>query len=364
MLTGCEDSEQPTRSPQETVLPQDKAPGKRFGADTQTQLQAKQLQQFIVTRLTGNYGIHTNYRDTDQAATVATGHEVLSESAGLLMRYYARTGQQQAFDAEWARAKRTFDNSSGFSYRYSPKLNKRYPLNAAVDDLRIIRALHEAGQAFQDNRYAVEAATYGERFYKHLVKDEYVFDFYDETYQITNDFITLCYIDFTSLQRLSISSEQQQQLFANMLQIVQKGYLSDDFPFYETRYQYKSQTYRSEHINTVESMLTILALSEVRQHNPASIRYIQEHVKAGTLYGQYTTSGTPTNDIQSTAIYAIAAMIGAEIGDKSLYENSIRRMNQFLVQDGASPLKNGFGDVASEQAYSFDNLMALLAYTY
>ncbi|MNV70556.1 hypothetical protein D3C71_1635280 [compost metagenome] len=57
-------------------------------------------------------------------------------------------------------------------------------------------------------------------------------------------------------------------------------------------------------------------------------------------------------------------MIGAEIGDESLYHRSIERMNEFRVTDVGSPLYGGFGDVASGQAYSFDNLMALLAYVY
>lgn len=62
-----------------------------------------------------------------------------------------RSGEKERFAEEWALAKQTFDMKGGFSYRYSPKQQKLYPVNAAVDDLRIIRALYEAGIRLEIN---------------------------------------------------------------------------------------------------------------------------------------------------------------------------------------------------------------------
>ena len=199
---------------------------------------------------------------------------------------------------------------------------------------------------------------------QNLNMDGYLYDFYDEKYKVRNAFITLCYINLTTLEQLPLSSDHIQEISTNMLEIIQNGYLSDSFPLYETRYQYETNSYNSENINTVESLLTILSLAEVKQQNPSSIRYLKEHVKKGTLYGQYTREGTPTNDIQSTAIYAITSMIGSQIGDKELYEDSIRRMSQYQIEDTYSHIYGSFGDIKTETVYSFDNLMALLAFAY
>lgn len=111
----------------------------------------------------------------------------------------------------------------------------------------------------------------------------------------------------------------------------------------------------------VEGMLTVLSLTEVGKHKEASVHYIKEHVKKGTLYGRYTKSGEPTTDIRSTALYALAAMIGKSVKDEELYKDSIDKMLQFQIIDTASPMYGGFGDPVSGQAYSFDNLMALNA---
>ncbi|MCM3629679.1 hypothetical protein M3194_20270 [Paenibacillus glycanilyticus] len=324
-----------------------------------------ELQQFIENKLTGESGVYTNYRETDEAAEMATGHETLSESAGLLMRYYALTGQKEAFDAAWSRAKQTLSTESGFSYRYSPLQDKRYPVNAVVDDLRIIRALYEAEKAF-GGEYGREAAHYGGLVYEHNVRGNRLYDFYDETYKTTNDFLTLCYADFQSIRLLEAPSRDKKKLEDKLLAIVSSGYLSDKFPFYETRYEYKTDSYvdHDGEISTIESLLTVLSLAEIGQERTASITYLKQSVEAGTLYGRYHRDGRPATDIQSTAAYAIAAMIGSTIGDKALYEGSLRRMEQYRVEDEASPLAGSFGNAATEEVYSFDNLSALLAYAY
>lgn len=332
-------------------------------SDSQRDDRKQLLQQFVANKLTGSHGIYTNYIDTAQNELAATGHEVLSESMGLLMRVYALTRDQIQFDKAWELAEQTFAMESGFSYRFSPKLNKLYSVNAAVDDLRMIRALYEAEEAFANKRYGELADKLSARFMKHNVRDGKLFDFYDNEHNMTNAFITLCYIDLRTLQ-LMPEGDKKDVLAHSMHSIIQGGYLSDDFPFYETRYDYSSEQYESDEIRTIESLLTILSLVEVGQHHPKSIDYLKEQVQQGTLYGRYTRDGQPLTTIQSTAIYAITAMIGSRLGDQSLYEDSMSRMEQFQVLYQQSELYGAYGDIESLQAFSFDNLMALLAYAY
>lgn len=321
------------------------------------------LLQYITSQQSGEYGIVTNRIDTNQSEQAATGHEVLSESAGLLMRYYANVRDEEGFKKTWAAAKQTFDSEQLFSYRYSPKLNKKYPVNAAVDDLRIIRALYEASDAFGGSAYLKEADRYAMRFYETNVQEGKLVDFYDESYGVPNQSVTLCYIDLLTLGKLPISEGKKRQLHSSMLNIIQEGYLSDAFPFYETRFVYGKSQYSSDNIVAIESLLTILHLAEIGENKDSSIAYIKQQVLDDHLYGQYTRAGEPASDIRSTAIYAIAALIGHEIRDDELYYGSLEKMKEFQVLDTAHPLYGGFGDPATGQAYSFDNLMALLAFS-
>ncbi|MBB6733093.1 glycosyl hydrolase family 8 [Cohnella zeiphila] len=323
------------------------------------------LERFVTTVLSGKEGVYTNLIETDQNGEAASGHEVLSESAGLLMRYEALSGERGAFDDAWRLARSVFDMKTAFSYRFSPATGKLYPLNAAVDDLRIIRALYEAGQAFGWDEYTQEADRYAARFLSHNVRDGRMYDIYDEKYGTNNSFVTLCYIDLPTLGLIADRVPGGQDLLASMRSVATGGYLGDRFPFYAGRYDYEKGTYSSEGgIQTVESLLTILSLSEAGLEHPASISFLKEKVLADKLYGRYNAAGEAQNDIRSTALYAIAAMIGSVVQDPELRDAALQRMESFRVTDTGSPLYGGFGDPVAGQAYSFDNLTALLAYHY
>lgn len=324
----------------------------------------RMLRMFVEGPLSGAYGVHTNFLDTGQNAAEASGYEVLSESAGLLLRYYARIADRTGFDTTWRKTKERLGLSGGFSYRYSPKMNKTYPVNAAIDDLRLIRALHEAYEQFGDKQYLEEARRYGRQFTAHNIKNGQLYDLYDSSYQTTNEFITLCYVDLKSLALLPLSDSEQNKLLTEMSGILEKGYLSETFPFYETRYRYADKTYESDTIRTAESLVTILSLAERGQERPESIRFLSEQVKQGSLYGTYTRTGEPVNKVESTALYALAALIGSEVQDRTLYETSIQRMNAFQFTAAGSPLTGAFAQADRSEAFSFDNLLALLAYTY
>lgn len=368
--TGQQDNPQMDTSPSPLPAKLQQGPvklqaGQRFNEQIDgLSTRKSNLLRFISGQMTGPYGMYTNRLETDQSQQLTTGHEVLSESASIMQRYLALSGQAETFANTWKQTLATFNREKLFSYRYSPAQQRQYSLNAAVDDLRIIRSLYEAEQAFPDKGYKEEADRFAARLYAVNVKDGHLYDFYDEAYGKTNSFITLCYVDVATLSHFPIESSIRNQLLTDMLDIVTHGYISNLFPFYKTRYNYDSKQYEAESVQTVESMLTILSLAEAGLQRNESIRFIKDQVLSRTLYGAYGLDGTAKNDIQSTAIYAIAAMIGSVTGDKDLYKSSIEAMNQFQITELSSPLFGGFGDPSTGQAYSFDNLLALIAYCY
>lgn len=79
-------------------------------ADTVTSSDA--LVHFIDNKLTGKYGIYTNYlAKTGNDDTLATGHQYLSESSGYYLQYLAETKQNKKFRAFYALTKKTFLSS-------------------------------------------------------------------------------------------------------------------------------------------------------------------------------------------------------------------------------------------------------------
>jgi hypothetical protein len=317
--------------------------------------------RFVSEKLTADDGgIRTNYLDKMPDAEQATGAQVLSESMGLMMLYAVRIGDQALFDRSLAFVEGRLDTGAILSYRYSPD-DGAYPVNALVDDLRIIRALLLAYDAFGGG-YEKTALTCAERLYQTNVKDGRAYDFYDERYGVTNDAITLCYPDLDTIRLLAAREEKWAPVYGEMLALVKGGYLGDRFPMYARSYSYPDETYSQEDIVTVQSLLTILSLSRVGECPQSSVDFIKRHVADGTLYGAYRADGKNRSSTESTAIYAICAIIGQSEGDEELYRASLKQMERFQVLDAGSEVYGAFADARTLDLYAFDNLMALLAY--
>ena len=305
-------------------------------------------------------GLRTNYLDGGPGGELAKGEEVLSESMGLWMLYLVEMGDEPMLRRALGFVEDCLDTGNMLSYRYSPDTGA-YPVNAFLDDMRIIRALLLAGDAFGGD-YRDKALAYADRLYATNVRDGCVYDMYDETLKITNDFITLCYLDIDTMGRLGRYDARWEEAARAMERIAAGGYLGDDFPLYAKAYRYDEAVYDNGDIDTVQALITALSLAQVGRCPEKTLDYLAEKVKAGTLYGAYRKDGTPVNEVESTAIYALCAMIFSQVGDGEHYDACISRMEDLQVNDPNSELNGAFADPKTKQLYAFDNLTALLAF--
>ena len=132
----------------------------------QTTEREKLCFDFITNKMiTEQGGIRTNYLDKAENPDLATGAEVLSESMGLLMLYAVEIRDETLFKNALRFVEDYLDTGSILSYRYSPE-NGAYRVNAFVDDIRIIRALLKAEEAF-GNGYRAVALKYADRAVRH-----------------------------------------------------------------------------------------------------------------------------------------------------------------------------------------------------
>ncbi len=311
--------------------------------------------------ITQQGGVRTNYLDTVHDENLATGAEVLSESMGLLMLYAVAAHDEALFKSSLDFVQENLDTGNIISYRYSVE-NGSYHVNAFIDDIRIIRALILADGVF-NGKYRDIARKYSDRLYDTNVVDGIVFDMYDDANGINNDFITLCYVDLYTMQLLKKYDARWDKVFSVMRDIVKQSYISDDFPMHASSYSYASETYRNGDVNMVEATLTALNLARVDECPQETIDYLKDSIKNGAIYGLYSYDGKKKSDIESTAIYAICALIAKEAQDEDMYRLCIDKMKRFQVMDEKSEIYGAFADPVTLELYAFDNLMALLAYS-
>lgn len=320
------------------------------------------LRTFIQQKLMKDGNIITNYLPDDEQQNVATGHDLLSESAGLYLLDLASKDTKGRFDVFYKRTVATFYDGKQFSYRVTDK-GEQYPVNASLDDLRILRSLIVAKANFETKDYDKDFQDMSANFIKYSTNEGLLIDFYDEKNDEKSQEISLFYLDYRTLGYLYQLHGIDAKYLQYQVNLAKGGYISDDFPLYHQKYSYKSEEYQDgETINIIESLLTIRYLAEIGEAEQSSLDFVKEHVAKGTLFNAYDLNGNPVDKNQSAASYAIAAIIGYFTDDDELYRQSISILENFQTTDATNAIYGGIGDPLTKEVYSFNNLMALLAY--
>lgn len=331
-----------------------------FHTRTDHQKQQK-LASFIREKMLTKQGIYTNYVDTkNRQVGAATGHELLSESAGMWLQYLAETHQYSAFRQFYKETVATFGDNGQFSYRYDPRSKKRFAVNATLDDLRIIRALNLYDSEKKTTQYRQAAANHFEALKVGSLKDGKLHDYYDPQTRQTAKTTSLAYFDFKTLKYYERETKAGRHAYDEQLKVVHGGYLGNVFPLYAASFSWGDLTYAAKDLNTSEALEVLLHLAEIGQLKATSRTWLAQQVKNRKLYNGYSTAGSVTNSGQSAANYALAAMVFATANDQKNYRMAMR-----LVWDGQvnekSSIQGGIGDAKTHQSYSYSNLTALNA---
>lgn len=309
--------------------------------------------------------IYTNFLDTDQKGDLATGHDILSESYGLLMMRAVLKNDRALFDRCNNYLTENLWNGEILSWRKNSSSGEYSSVNAAVDDLRIIQALILGYNTWQDKTLYRQARKMAGKLYRHNVQDGYFIDTYDAASKSKVENATLCYQNLYAFRLLGKIDFRWNKVYENALELLQEGYLGDSFPLYQQRKNLHADQYETEEVNSIESLLTVLHLVEIGKVQPQTLEWLKQQVAAGALFSRYDReNGKPTTEFQSTAAYAISAIIGAKTGDTVLCQTAVERMNLYQVRNENSEIFGAYGDPQTKTVYSFDNLYALLAFCY
>lgn len=311
------------------------------------------------------FEIYTNYAETTEKGELATGHDVLAESYGLMMMRAVMQNDRTTFDECNEYLLNNLWDGNFLSWRKNSATGENSSVNASVDDLRVIQSLLLGYETWQDRTLYRQAKTMAKKLYRHNVRNGYFTDMYDTTTDTTADTVTLCYQNLSAFQMLGKIDRRWKKVYQNALATVEEGYLGETLPLYQTRKNTQTGLYETETVNSIESLLTVLHLAEAGEVRLETLLWLRQNAMQGTLYSSYDKeSGQPATTLQSTAAYAIAAIIGATTEDETLYRAAIAQMNLYQVKDANSEIYGAYGDAATKMAYSFDNLYALLAFCY
>ncbi|OBY79154.1 hypothetical protein BBG47_12745 [Paenibacillus sp. KS1] len=306
-------------------------------------------------------GVFTNLRDDlPESEHQAANHQMLSESTGLMMLYAVQMNNRNLFDNQLAFLQRSLLAEKGYvRWRYSPK-HEPTDVNAAVDDLRIARALLDADQLWGVEEARRIAKGISKTLLDGNVSKDYMFDHYDWKYKSRSDRATISYMDIHTMGMLAVFDKKWETVRNNSLQLMKKGSLGNGlFKTYWTPDQGYSST---GSINMIDSLYTALYLAEEGEDVSATIRFLKQEwsLHKGKIPSVYAEDGSVRETFESPSVYALAVRILQLKNEHGLAEQLKRRMYEFAVQRSSSPNFGGFVEEKDNSAFSFDQLQVLL----
>lgn len=306
-------------------------------------------------------GIYTNLRpDRLKKEHTATGHQMLSESTALLLDYAVRTDDRALFDNQLHFLDEYLLDRGRIRWVWDPGMKPR--VNSTIDDLLIIRALAQASEHWSSKAYARRSAQLAEQLLEHANAGGWLADFYDWQSGARAPTVTASYLDLATMRLLAEDSTEWKKLYGQSRELLRSASMGNGL-FYKT-YSIIGKTWlREPTYNAIDFLYTALHLAEDKQDVGRTLAWLDTRWKAdGRLVSDYTAEGLPASQIESPAVYALAYRLLRAVEDPSpLAEQLYRRMLEWSVQDPGSPYDAGFVTLETKEAFSFDQLQALLA---
>lgn len=143
-----------------------------------------------------------------------------------------------------------------------------------------------------------------------------------------------------------------EQLSANALSIVQKGYISADFPLYYNTYDIDKQGYKKTVIDTTESLMAVYSLAQQGKVKKVTLEWLKDTMNTTGIYAKYNADGTTIKrySYETASVYALTALIALEVDDQEMFTDAIILMEQARTFDAGSSANGSFDTKAADQA--------------
>lgn len=306
-------------------------------------------EQFVINELTTKNGLLR----TD---LIAQQDVFLAESAGLWLAYLLKKNDQDRFNEQVKVIKTHFLKDKFIVWRIDG--TKQANVNALIDDLRIICALFEAGEKWEDKSYIKLGKTIGENIVKNGMLEDTFVDFVDISTEEKANTITLSYIMPSALQQMNQHKLLSQPQLDKQLAILKEAPLADA-GFFPKYFDIPSKNYVFDaELHMIDQLYTAYHKATLGEETQVFADWLQAlFERDGKLYGRYDALlNEPSVNFESPAVYALATCYMLEFGDEKMAEVFFQLMESLKVDQNT-----GYVDPLTNTTHIFDNLLPLLA---
>lgn len=326
--------------------------------------QGEMTEAFIHRWLQNDNGTFATYiQDSGvEDEDLVQGREALAETVGLLMHYALEIENQELFNDLYDQLNRYFLEQDGFiNWKVNEEGTSEVSTNALIDDVRILEALVQAYEKWEENQYIETATSISDYLSAHNVKNGIYTNFYERKEDYASSEINLSYIDIQALDGLVEDGLLDAAVVLKTSQVLTEAPL--DNGFYPLYYNIENEEYfYSDNVNLIDQALLAYHYAEVGNPSEEFLEFIKDQMMNRDLvHGMYDRqTKNPTVDYESPAIYGFLILYALEVGESELAESIYKRMKEFQVTDRTSDYFGGYS-ITDGNTHIFDHLVPMLA---
>ncbi|WP_042169377.1 hypothetical protein [Paenibacillus gorillae] len=318
---------------------------------------------FIEHNMTNPNGTLATYLKEASSANpdYVAGHEALSESLGVWMQIAVMNQDETRFQQSYQLLRDRFLSPKDYIiWKLEPSGTSEVNTNALGDDLRIVRALLEGYDLWEQTAYLSTAKAITTQLQQSAMVEGYFVDYHDFLHQQSADVLSLVYVDTLALQAMERHGLIDRSVLDRHIELLQKLPPAGENVFYPQKYEVRASTYTWDgKVNLIDQLIVAIHVAELGQSPQKLIGFLKQELKnRGKLFGQYDrNSGQPAVDYESPSVYGLAILLALETKDQAWAKELYPLMIAMRGHD--SRYKGGY--VFDGDTHLFDNLFPLLA---
>lgn len=307
-------------------------------------------------------GIYTNFRnDYASEPNMARNHDKLSESTGLMMQYAINTSRHDIFIQQYHFLTKRLLHSSGLvRWVVSDEVGEqRGAVNASIDDLRLIRTLHDAAELWDEPTYVETANKIASALYEYNRDDQLLADSYEfDTQQRANQ-VTSSYLDVPTMRLLANIDPRWTVVADSSQELLVQAYMKETGLFRKTYLLDASEWEPLEKYNLIDILIPAIYLQEVGGDLSPTVDLLSKlWEKQGGLPSNVDGAGNALDQVESPAVYSLAIQLLEPQQHKLAV--ALRDRLTDLANWEHPDYRGGFIWTETMECYSFDQLTALL----
>ncbi len=313
-------------------------------------------------------GVYANLLTTYPSNPAAgVNHEMLSESAGLIMEYDVYSNREDAFAVQhqFVDTYLKHDASLLYNWRIGPNLEEIATSSAIIDDFRILDAYMQAADKWNNQSYRDTALAAADKILQYVVVDGVMTQgaSWNDSGVYPSSQTQISYLDLSVMQRFAVYDSRWTTVEQRQAELINGAAIGNGL--YWLTYDLDTDTYiQDPSLSSIQLGIIGYHLAEAGYTDLGQQTldfFKSKYETEGEIVGAYTPLGISDSPYQDFSVYSLVSEFARFMGDTAFADEMLAVVTSLQVDNPSSVYDGAFQWSEGDKVYAFGQTNALRA---